>query len=407
ELAQFQFSDEEKMPLEPIYQYGSSPTLSEDSTNVVIIIIESLATEYVGALNGLEHGYTPFLDSLCGVSLVFRNGFANGHRSIEGIPAVVASIPTLMYEAFITSEFAKNRISSLASLLKRTGYHTSFIHGGNENSMNFESFADIADYDIIHNRWDHPFPTEHYDGYWGISDHYLLQNCVERFDGFPEPFFSSVFTLSSHHPYTLPEEYKDRFPKGTLPIHESIGYADESLKLFFSKAATSKWFANTLFIITADHTSLSDHAQYQSKLGSLRIPIIFYHPTDTFFSGTSTVVMQQTDIMPTLLALLNYDEPFFCFGTNALDTLAEHAAVAFKNDQFQVYRNGYLTCFDGNEVTSIYNLNSDPLQINNLVATDSAKFTHNEAYLKAYIQNYSLALNNNLMTFETWSKGRK
>lgn len=406
ELERFEFPADEIAKISPI-QYPNSTNRHEDkNTNVVVIIVESLGTEYIGALNGLNQGYTPFVDSLCSVSMVFENSFANGHRSIEGIPAVVASLPTLMYEPYTTSMFASNRINSLANLLKPQGYHTSFMHGGNENSMNFESFAGQAGYDLFFNRFSYPFPNEHYDGYWGISDHYFLNNCVDEFNKFPKPFFSSIFTLSSHHPYSLPLEYQNRFPTGTLPIHESIGYADEALRQFFAKASKTDWYENTLFVITADHTSLSDHIEYQTRLGSLRIPIIFYHPKDSSITGTRTQIMQQVDIMPTILARLGYQEPFFSFGTDALDTTAEHVAVAFKNDQFQVYRKGYLTCIDGTEVTFSYNITEDPLQKYDLAGTQTGSTLENEAYLKAYIQNYSVALNDNLMTFETWTKGR-
>lgn len=406
ELQRFQFPENEIAEIVPIQYPSATPKLKSNDANIVVIIVESLGTEYIGSLNGLDVGYTPFVDSLCSVSMVFENGFANGHRSIEGIPAIVASIPTLMYEPFTTSEFAGNRINSLANLLKPKGYYATFMHGGNENSMNFESFAKYAGFEKFYNRHSYPFPEEHYDGYWGISDHYFLNDCVEKFNAFPKPFFSSIFTLSSHHPYSFPKEYQNRFPKGTLPIHESIGYADEALRQFFEKASKTDWFSNTLFVITADHTSLSEHPEYQSKLGSLRIPIIFYHPTDSLIAGKRTEVMQQADIMPTILGLIGYDQPFFSLGVNALDTTAEHTAIAFKNDQFQLFRDGYLTGFDGSELTFSFDLASDPLQKNNLVEQKSATTVENEAYLKAYVQNYSLALNDNLMTFETWTKGR-
>jgi phosphoglycerol transferase MdoB-like AlkP superfamily enzyme len=403
ELKIYDFSTAEMVDLDPIIHPRSTPYHGRlRGNNVVVVIVESLSTEYVGALNGLDHGFTPFIDSLCSVSMVFENGFANGHRSIEGIPAVVASIPTLMYEPYTTSRYAGNRINSLANLLGDEGYYSTFMHGGNKNSMNFESFAGQAGYDLFYDRDDYPFPDEHYDGFWGISDHYFLNHCIDKYTEFKKPFFSSIFTLSSHHPYSLPKEYRDKFPKGTLPIHESLGYTDDALRQFFAKAAKTDWYSNTLFVITADHTSLSEHHEYQTKLGSLKIPIIFFHPTDSMIAGRHSQIVQQADIMPTILGLLGYEKPFFSFGVDAFDDEAEHVAIAFKHDQHQVLVQNQLICFDGEEVSFVYNADEDLLLRRNLLNDTSVSFDHSERYLKAYLKNYSEALTENRMTFETW-----
>jgi len=402
ELERYEFAIDQTADINPIIRPDSTTFTGKlKGRNVVVIIMESFATEYIKALNGLDVGYTPFVDSLCSVGLVFENGFANGHRSIEGIPAIVASIPTLMYEPYTTSRYAGNNINSLASLLGEKGYYTTFMHGGNKNSMNFESFAGQAGYNLFYDRDNYPFPDEHYDGFWGISDHYFLNHCVKKFSEFKKPFFSTVFTLSSHHPYSLPKEYQDKYPKGTLPIHESLGYADEALRQFFKSASKTDWYQNTLFVITADHTSLSEHAQFQTKLGSLRIPIILFAPSDSTISGRFSQVIQQADIMPTVLDLLGYDQPFFSFGVNAFDSIAEHTAVAFKHDQHQLYRNGQLICFDGEHTTFVFDLEKDELNQNNLVNLDIS-FSDNEKFMKAYLQNYSKALLENKMTFEAW-----
>ena len=404
ELVSYGFPADETADLDPIIRpRPTTYTGTSEGRNVVLIILESFGAEYIRSLNGLEQGYTPFIDSLCSVGLVFENGYANGHRSIEGIPAIVASIPTLMYEPYTTSRYAANRINSLANLLGRKGYFSTFMHGGNTNSMNFESFAGQAGYNAFHNRNDYPFPEKHYDGFWGISDHYFLNHCVDQFSTYEKPFFSTIFTLSSHHPYSFPEEYHNRFPKGTLPIHESLGYTDEALRQFFANASKTDWFENTLFVITADHTSLSEHPQFQTKLGSLRIPIIFYAPSDTLLIGRSSQVMQQADIMPTVLDLLGYDQPFFSLGVNAFDTTVDHTAIAFKHDQHQLYRNGQLICFDGKQATFVFDVEQDELNEHNLVHTDTP-YAENEQFIKAYLQNYSEALLKNKMTFEAWEE---
>lgn len=406
ELPVFEYPENEVADISPI-SYPDHSTVSGNlkGNNVVLLIVESLGTEYIGALNGLGVSYTPFVDSLCGEALVFDNAYANGHRSIEGIAAISASIPTLMYEPFTTSRYAENNINSLANLLKKKGYYTSFMHGGNKNSMNFESFSSQAGYDIFYDRDDYPFPDEHYDGVWGISDHLFLRNCVQKYNEWNKPFFSTIFTLSSHHPYTIPNGYQNRFPKGSLPIHESIGYADQSLREFFEQASKADWYKNTLFVITADHTSLSEHDEFQTRIGSLKVPIIFFKSNDTTLVGKNHELTQQIDIMPSILDLLGYDAPFFAFGSSVFDTTAERTSIAFKFDQYQLLRNDTLICFDGANTNYVYDIDKDPLLKRNLV--EVSDYSTDLAFMKAYIQNYSLALNNNLMTFEAWTKSQQ
>ncbi len=405
ELASIDFPENDLVSIDPIIEPGPSDFFAKyRNSNVVLLIVESLGKEYIGSLNGLPVGYTPFVDSLCKESMVFENAFANGHRSIEGISAIVASIPTLMYEPYTTSRYASNSINSLANLLTPEGYYTSFIHGGNKNSMNFDSFSKQAGYEVFYDRDDYPLPDQHYDGIWGISDHFMLNHCVDLYSDYKKPFFSTVFTLSSHHPYTIPLEFQNRFPKGTLPIHESIGYTDESLRLFFNKASKTEWYNNTLFVITADHTSLSEHPQYQSKTGSLKVPIIFYHPADGFLKGTVSETVQQVDIMPSVLELLGYDKPYFSFGKSVFDESALHTAIAFKHDQYQIFMDSVLVGMDMGEVNFIYRPEEDHHLHRNLIVDPETDVSLHLAYLKNYLRNYAIALQENRMTFETWSE---
>ncbi|MBK6988266.1 MAG: sulfatase-like hydrolase/transferase [Bacteroidetes bacterium] len=114
-----------------------------------------------------------------------------------------------------------------------------------------------------------------FDGSWGIYDEPFLKRTTEELTKIDNPFFATIFTLSSHHPYEIPKKYESTFEKGTLPIHKSIRYADHSLKIFFEQASTLPWFKNTLFVITADHTATSDSPYYQNRQGMYSIPLLF------------------------------------------------------------------------------------------------------------------------------------
>lgn len=365
--------------------------------NVVIIMVESLGKEYIGSLNNLNSGYTPFLDSLANEGLILTNAFANGHRSIDGIPATLSSLPTMMYEPLGTSSFGTNVHNGLADLVQDMGYSTAFFHGGNEGTMGFESFSRAAGFQEYYDRKDYP-DQSHYDGQWGIYDHYFLNYAVEKISEFKGPFLSTIFTLSSHHPYAIPKQFVDRFPKGELDIHESIGYADHSLRLFFKNARSKPWYNNTLFVITADHTSLTQGGYYQNYAGKLSIPILFYSAQDEAVMGKFDPVSAQVDIMPSILHLLGYEKPFISFGRSIFDRKAPNLCVTFTKHQYQIMKDDKLLRFDGTNSTSLFDLKNDSLMQNDLKSVDSRTADSLSLLLKSYIQQYSERMYNNRMT---------
>ncbi|MCF8258581.1 MAG: LTA synthase family protein [Flavobacteriales bacterium] len=406
DLPELQYFEDDENPMSPILTLQGALQGHLRGHNVVVLIVESLGSEYMGRLNGLGHTYTPFIDSLCNEGLLFTNAFANGHRSIEGIPACMAALPTLMYEPFITSRYAQNHFSSLPNLLGPLGYTSYFMHGGENGTMGLLPFANQAGFDHYLGKNEYPDPS-HYDGHWGIFDHHFLHHATEVFSAAPKPFVAGIFTLSSHHPYSVPEELRGRFPVGNLPIHESIGYGDYSVRRFFEDAKRTDWYDNTLFVITADHTSLSEFKEFQTTLGSLSIPILFFHPNDTLLKGTSDITAQQVDIMPSVLSLLGYEEPFFSLGQNVFDSTAHHMAVAFKFDRYQMLLDGKLLTFDGEQTLGLHDFEREHMLHTDVKGEYSEDAARHERILKGYLQNYTRALVRNRMTAETWQANDK
>ena len=162
-------------------------------TNVVVVILESFSAAYSARLSGNE-GYMPFLDSLMGASLNMTRTYANGRRSIDGIPAILASMPELMDEAFITSPYASLPFTSLANTLGSEGYATSFYHGGSNRTMGFDGFTRSAGFQRYMGLNQYPGNGEDYDGHWGVRDRPYLQYWAEELAKEKEPFFSTVFS---------------------------------------------------------------------------------------------------------------------------------------------------------------------------------------------------------------------
>lgn len=365
--------------------------------NVFVIALESFSKEYVGSLNGRGLGYTPFLDSLISQSLVFNNAFSNGKKSIEGIPAITASIPTWMSDPYISSPYGSNQINSLPNLLKSQGYYSAFFHGGTNGTMGFDAYCKLAGFDDYFGRTEYNNEKD-YDGNWGIWDEEFLQYTANTINQKKQPFFATVFTLTSHHPYPVPEKYKGRFKEGPLPIEHSIGYTDFCLKRFFETAKQMPWYKNTLFVLCADHTGISNDPFFVGKIGNNTIPIIYFMPEDSLLRGRSDETTQQIDILPSVLDYLHYPSPYYAFGESVFDSTATHFAMTYSMDRLSYIQQQYALEYNGNNLHGFYNYQKDSLLSNDIQSSDTSLLRDYEKRLQAIIQTYQQALINNKMT---------
>ena len=363
--------------------------------NVVVIIVESFAREYIGALNktlenGKYKGYTPNIDKLIGKSITFTRSYSNGRKSIDGMPSVLSSIP-MFVEPFFLTPASMNHVSGIASLLAGEGYETAFFHGAQRGSMGFMAFARSTGFKNYYGREDYDRDKrfggdDDFDGMWAIWDEPFLQYYATKMSEMKEPFMTAVFTASSHHPYVVPEKYKKVFPEEGMIMHKCIRYTDMALGKFFERASKEPWFQNTIFVLTSDHTNMSDHAEYQTDLGIFTAPIIIYVPGVTDKNPEmQDKIAQQIDILPTIMGLLNYQKPYFAIGIDVLNTPAEDTwAVNYLNGVYQYVKHGHVMQFDGQKVIGYYSLNDSLMKKNKLKEADKRM----ELELKAIIQQY-------------------
>lgn len=385
------------------------PTV-KNKKNIVILIVESFGREYIGALNkdlegGHYKGYTPNVDSLIARSCVFSHSFANGHKSIDGMPSVLCSIP-MFVEPFVLTPASMNTYTGLPGLLKDWGYSTAFFHGANRGSMGFLAFSKKIGFQNYYGRQDYASDKrfggdDDFDGNWGIWDEPFLQFFCAKMNRMRQPFMTALFTVSSHHPFVIPDKYKNIYTEGELPIHKCIRYTDMAIGKFFQSARKQSWFRNTIFIITSDHTNQSNHAEYKTGIGEFSAPVIIYDPSATTVKpGMRDAVAQQIDIMPTVLDIIGYDKPYLAFGCDVLKTPASQTyALSYLNGIYQYVKYGYTLQFDGQKVVGIYSL-ADRLMQHNLyghVAVQSKM----ECELKAIIQQYMYRMVNDKLMPES------
>jgi phosphoglycerol transferase MdoB-like AlkP superfamily enzyme len=385
----------------PVHE-GYSPG-SFKPMNVVVLILESFTKEVVGSLNpdlenGQYKGYTPFLDSLVHQSYTWKYSFANGVKSIDAIPSVIAGVPSLV-QPFVLSRYSLNEMEGLAATLRKKGYDAGFFHGAPNGSMGFDAITNMLSIKKYFGQNEYGRKKDS-DGFWGIPDELFLNYCAKNFGQLKEPFIASVFTLSSHHPYILPEQYKTRFKGGPNPLYKCIEYSDFSLREFFREASRQPWYNNTLFILTADHSlPSSDHNEYKTSTGLFSIPIIFHHPGSNLV-GIDSTLMQQIDIFPTVMGLLKYDAPYFAFGSDRFQTGGKPFVINYVNGYYQFMEGDILILSDGKNLVAAYNFKLDPQYRDNLAEKGDSTINIHFQRFRAFLQQYNNRMVENRLTIK-------
>ena len=364
---------------------------------LLIIILESFSRAFIGSLNPeytnpQDKVLTPFLDSLAHEGLIYSNAFATGIKSIDGIPSVTAGIPALV-EPYVISERSGNTVNSLASLLNVQGYQSAFFHGAPNGSMGFDAFTKMAGFQKYYGRNEYGNEAD-FDGVWGIWDEPFMQYFARGMNEMKEPFITTLFSVSSHHPYEVPEKYKSKFPEGRIPLDKCVSYTDYSLRKFFDTARKMPWFKNTLFVITADHSIESGIIDYHTLVKRFAIPILFYR-ADGSIKGVDNGLAEQTDIMPTVLNYLNYPFPYVAFGNNLFDPSSKRFVINYIQESYQFLSGDYAFYITDDKLNAIYNRKNDPALIKNLLG--KVDFKEEIQLEKAIIQQFNNRMVENRM----------
>ena len=378
----------------PIHTPADSVVMKKK--NVVVFIMESYGREYIGAYNDYK-GWTPFTDSLIKKSLTFDLTIANGRKSIDGMPSILSSIPRFI-EPFFLTPASMNEVSGLAGELGKVGYESAFFHGAENGSMGFEAFAKTTGYQHYLGRTEYNQDKrfngdKDFDGMWAIWDEEFLQFYALKMSEMKEPFITSVFTASSHHPYAVPERYKDVYkdePGDANIMHKCIRYVDNALRLFFETAEKQPWFENTIFVLTADHTNMNSEPMYQTELGVCSVPILIFDPSGDIQPERRHCIAQQIDIMPTVLNYLGYNKPYVAFGQDLLHTSDQDTwAITNNNGLYHYVKGDYVLLFtESGQSKAIYNYKKDWYLKKNLLGKTGKVEQKMEREVKGLIQSY-------------------
>jgi phosphoglycerol transferase MdoB-like AlkP superfamily enzyme len=370
----------------PVKQYKNNP---QTKPNIVIFILESNGKEYFGSFNkemNIENykGYTPFVDSLAQHSLIFTNAYSNGYKSIHAVSSILAGIPSFK-TAFTSSPYPKQKTESVVSALESEGYNTSFFHGAPNGSMGFMGYVNILGVDQYYGKTEYNNDAD-FDGVWGIWDEPFFQYFNTVISRKKQPLMATLFSLSSHEPYIVPDKYKNTFPEGDVNIHKCIGYTDFALKQFFAKAKHEPWFKNTIFVLVGDHGNTTFYDEYHKEMNTNSVMMMIYSP-DGKYKGVNDDYAQQIDLYPTILDMTGYKKPFRSWGRSLFDTQSKPFVIRYSSNMYQFMSGNYICTFDGKKAIGFYKKEDKALQ-HNLITNRNTEMDLLEVKCKAFIQDY-------------------
>ena len=286
--------------------------------NIVVFILESWTADVIGAL-GAEKGITPFFDELADGGLLFTDFYANGYRSSFGIPAVLAGYPSNPDGSVLNHPLKVDRLPTLGQSLKKAGYATQFHYGGDDRFDDMHAFIIHSGFDKIVDR--EAFDKKDMNSKWGAQDHVLFKRVIDDLRGERTPFFSALFTLSSHEPFEVPMETVYPGSDEASLFKNAVHYSDRSLKGFFEQARHESWYKNTLFIFVADHGHILPLHRTNIQPERYRIPLLFYGEVlkKEYRGARKSSIGSQSDIAATLLAQLGLPGDDFLWSNNLLN----------------------------------------------------------------------------------------
>jgi phosphoglycerol transferase MdoB-like AlkP superfamily enzyme len=319
--------------------------LSSERPNIVVFILESWTADVIGAL-GAERGITPFFDELAGGGLLFTDFYANGYRSSFGIPAVLAGYPSNPEGSVLNHPLKMERLPTLGGSLKRAGYATQFHYGGDDRFDDMNAFIVHSGFQKVVNRND--FAKKDMNSKWGAQDHVLFGRVLDDLKGERTPFFSAMFTLSSHEPFEVPMETVYKGSDEVNLFKNAVHYSDRSLKGFFARARQESWYKNTLFVLVADHGHSLPLQRSNAQPERYRIPLLLYGEVlkPQYRGARRANLGSQADIAATLLAQLGLPHDDYLWSNNLLNRHRQDFAYYNFYTGFALCTPGQTTVFD-------------------------------------------------------------
>jgi phosphoglycerol transferase MdoB-like AlkP superfamily enzyme len=321
---------------------NNQSVLSTPNPNVIVIVWESFTAKTVAVLGG-KTGITPQFEKLTREGLLFNQFYASGDRSEKGLIALLSGFPAQATASIMTLPTKAAKLPTLGEKFKKAGYQTSFYYGGETEFANIKSYLYHNQFDRIVSKTD--FKPSEWNSKWGAHDHIVYQRILSDLQGTKQPFFVSLFTLSSHEPFEVPMPTVIPGEDEESLFLNSMFYADRSLGQFIAQAKKQPWWSNTLIIITADHGHRLPVLS-TDRMRNFHIPMLWLGGALKSKPQIINQIGSQTDLAATLLHQLNRDASEFKWSRNLLNPQSRPFAYFAFNNGFGIVQPSRHLLFD-------------------------------------------------------------
>lgn len=319
---------------------ASTRLLKTDKPDILIMIMESFTAKVVSCVGGMS-GVTPNLDSLSHTGVLFSNCYASGDRSDKGIVSILSGYPAQPTTSIIKFTAKASKLPHLSHKLHAEGYNSSFYYGGDIEFANMKSYFITGNYGRLVTM--EAFDKGDMNSKWGAHDHVVLDRWHSDINNFSEPFFSTLFTLSSHEPFEVPHTSQFTGSDEESLFLNSVHYTDSCIGDFVRKASAEPWWNNTLLILVADHGSRHPGNTLIYETEKFHIPMIWLggalNITDTVISKC----LSQNDIPALVCNQLGIESDDFTFSKDVLAGSQPFAFYSYNNGIGYVVEDEQLT----------------------------------------------------------------
>ena len=358
---------------------STSSVLNSNNPNIVFILLESWSADNIESLGGLE-GITPNYKSLENEGLSFANFYSNGWTSDQAMSSIFSSFPVFPYVSIINQIDKARKLPCINKSLIKNGYNSSYFFGGQLTYGNIKGYLLAQGFDVVKDGDDYNHLPS---GRLGVHDEYMFTQFKDELNKLPEPFLSTLFTISSHSPFDFPGEHKLSFNSKEDRYVNSVAYTDKCLGEFMASVKNTNWYANTLFVIVADHSHNSPIGRRVAQKERFKIPMLWFGEVlnQTYKGSKCDKLSSQIDIVPSLLSQLGEDHSSYRFGVDILnENQKAFVPYAFPKGYGLISEYGYYA-FSESYKRCLEIEGSDSIQMN-LIKKQS------EIYFQAAFENY-------------------
>ncbi|WP_058303984.1 LTA synthase family protein [Gorillibacterium timonense] len=292
--------------------------------NVIVIQLEAFQDILIGkSIDGIE--LTPNMNKLAKENVYFKNFFQQaGQGNTSDAEYLLNTSLFVPPNGAAAQTYVDKALPSLPKLFKTEGYDAVTFHTNDVEFWNRKELYAALGFD---RHYDKTFFKDEDFLFFGASDPVLYRKTAEEMGRLQKEgtkFYANVISMSSHHPFDLPEERRliklpDKY-QGTF-VNDYItaeNYADHALGQFIEELKANGVWDNSLIVIYGDHMgmpvySLTDHEKDLLKeyLGReynyqdmLNIPLIISVP-GKLEARTYSHVGGQIDLLPTIANLMD------------------------------------------------------------------------------------------------------